>query len=343
MTVRLRGAKFQADFMVDGARFRETFPSLAEATAWEHEAKAAIALGKPVPSPLEGRSLVVGGDTIGDFVEHVHKVRWSSCKAGNTMLTNARLYATWIGPKTSLETAFSTAKMHEYMEHLATVRGVGGSTINRHLSSISAAAKVARSLRKITEIPEMPWQREGQGRIRWYSEYEMKALVNAVTLWGLPDYAHLFTFLAETGARLGEAERLLWEDVTLKGRPSVSFWETKNGESRTVPLTSPATKALQALQEAHCALRGPFMWLDRGNLRRTWERLRGHLEWMDDQTVVHTFRHTCASRLVQAGVDLMRVKTWMGHKTLATTMRYAHLAPKHLDDALMALEARRTG
>lgn len=45
---------------------------------------------------------------------------------------------------------------------------------------------------------------------------------------------------------------------------------------------------------------------------------------------VHTCRHTCASRLVQGGVDIRRVKDWMGHTTIQTTMIYAHLAPKNL-------------
>ena len=51
---------------------------------------------------------------------------------------------------------------------------------------------------------------------------------------------------------------------------------------------------------------------------------------MGADTVVHTFRHTCCSRLVIAGVDLMRVK-WMGHKRIETTMRYAHLGPQDLE------------
>jgi hypothetical protein len=51
----------------------------------------------------------------------------------------------------------------------------------------------------------------------------------------------------------------------------------------------------------------------------------------------HTFRHTFASRLVMAGVDLRTVQELMGHKTLQMTLRYAHLAPKHQLSAVQRL------
>ena len=48
-------------------------------------------------------------------------------------------------------------------------------------------------------------------------------------------------------------------------------------------------------------------------------------------TVAYVLRHTCCSRLVQNGVDIRRVKDWMGHSSIQTTMRYAHLAPGDLE------------
>ncbi len=60
----------------------------------------------------------------------------------------------------------------------------------------------------------------------------------------------------------------------------------------------------------------------------------------------HDTRHTTASRLVMAGVDLYTVKEILGHKTLAMTARYAHLSPGHQRQALERLADRqdaRTG
>jgi len=57
----------------------------------------------------------------------------------------------------------------------------------------------------------------------------------------------------------------------------------------------------------------------------------------------HCLRHTFASRLVMAGVDIRTVAELMGHRTLAMTMRYAHLAPDHQRAAVDRLEPTATG
>jgi integrase len=57
----------------------------------------------------------------------------------------------------------------------------------------------------------------------------------------------------------------------------------------------------------------------------------------------HCLRHTFASRLVMKGVDLRTVQELMGHKSIVTTMRYAHLAPQHQADAVERLVGTSTG
>jgi len=52
----------------------------------------------------------------------------------------------------------------------------------------------------------------------------------------------------------------------------------------------------------------------------------------------HDFRHSFASYLTMGGVNLRSVQTLLGHKDLRMTMRYSHLSPEHLREAVLTLE-----
>lgn len=58
---------------------------------------------------------------------------------------------------------------------------------------------------------------------------------------------------------------------------------------------------------------------------------------MEDRCGWHCLRHTFASRLVMAGVDIRTVQELLGHKVIGMTVRYAHLAPAHQLDAVQRL------
>ena len=55
----------------------------------------------------------------------------------------------------------------------------------------------------------------------------------------------------------------------------------------------------------------------------------------DDQFVFHATRHTCATRMVDASINIFVIKEWMGHKRIETTLRYAHVRPENLDEAMV--------
>lgn len=338
MAVRQRGRGWQADFKLPGwPRIRETFATEAEARAFELEARAAHALGRPCPKP-DGKQIRHSKiSTITDLVDHCRKVHWNSKKSGEHLVRNAMLFAEWVGPKVPVAEALTVEKIHEYVEYRMDCKSNSSGTINRHLSAIGVLVRYAVELGLLPKTIKLPWQTEGAGRLRFFSEEEEAAMLAVLTLWGYPDYRDLFIFLADTGFRLGEAEKLLWTDI--RGRSiTVEGAVAKNMETRTITATTRVMSVLDRMRQRYGNYPGPFAWVKRRQLRSVWDRLRAHFPWMGDDTVVHTFRHTCASRLVQRGVDLMRVKEWMGHKTMNTTLRYAHLAPKHLAELANVLE-----
>lgn len=340
MTVRLKGNNWYADFTIGGTRYREFgFTRPQDAEAWEAKAREAVKKGKPLPpAPANVRPAtgVTAIHTIGGLFDHVVKIRWASMKSQASAMTGS-LFVSWAGPLTRVDDALSASSIHDYVAHLQDERQVSGSTINRRLASVSRLAKAAVSLGLLEKAAELPRQREGEGRIRWFSIEEEEAILFTLDQWGQHEERDLFIFLIDTGARLGEALGLTWRDIASRDR-SATFWETKAGNHRTVPLTDRAREAIaRRRQHQKPGQAGPFTAINRNTLRSLWERLRTHLPFIGD-AVMHTFRHTCASRLVQKGVDLMRVRMWMGHKAIQTTLRYSHLAPQHLDDVLRVLQ-----
>lgn len=342
MAVRPRGNSYQVDVKLGPTRYRETFKTRAEAEAWELEARAAHKLGKPIPRPRGTRDRRASIQTIQDLFERVDKKRWSGnpdCKSGDKgSADNALRFVRWVGPKCPVADALNEEKVEEFIEHREDEYGNSGSTINRYVAAISALKKEALKLKLIEDF-DLPKRPEGNCRIRFFTEDEERLMFTVIRQWGYDDHLDLFTFLIDTGVRPGEAQKLRWEDVV--GRSIILEKDiTKNSTQRVLTATSRVMEALKRMKAKYQDAPGPFTWA-KPRLRSTrtlWNRLRGHFDWMGKDTVIYTFRHTCASRLVQRGVDLYRVQIWMGHKSIQMTQRYAKFAPKHLAELADVLE-----
>jgi integrase len=109
------------------------------------------------------------------------------------------------------------------------------------------------------------------------------------------------------------------------------FPRSKNGEMRHVPLNPAAIEAIEALRPRAAGSTGPVIRNTQG------EPLAGPRHWFEPairQSKIwafswHCLRHTFASRLVMAGVDIRTVQELMGHKSIMMTVRYSHLTPRH--------------
>ena len=134
-----------------------------------------------------------------------------------------------------------------------------------------------------------------------------------------------------TGMRRGEILRMKWADLDFS-RGIVTVPEAKNGEMRHIPMNAHLRKTLSEWR-THQTGEDVFPV---GEFKRSWMRARK----ISDITRCrfHDLRHTFASRLVMAGVDLITVKELMGHKEIKMTMRYAHLSAEHKKDAVARLE-----
>jgi integrase len=121
---------------------------------------------------------------------------------------------------------------------------------------------------------------------------------------------------------------------------SVASGYTKNGDPRTNPMTE---RLERVLREWKIASKGDGRGLVFGpyRYREPFERAR-NAAGLGKEVVFHTLRHTYISRLVSAGVDIRTVQELAGHRTIAMTMRYAHLAPANKRRAVSLLDAEVT-
>lgn len=157
-----------------------------------------------------------------------------------------------------------------------------------------------------------------------------------------------FTLAVHTGMRLGELLKLEWRDVDFnKGEQGfITVRDAKNHETRHVPMNSVVRTALHKYPQrivngkrcVHVFTNDdgtPYRSVKDGFV--TALKLAG----IERHVRFHDLRHTFASHLVMKGVDIRTVAKLMGHKDIKMTMRYAHLAPDHLQTAVDVLSRPR--
>ena len=139
-----------------------------------------------------------------------------------------------------------------------------------------------------------------------------------------------YRLLLLTGCRLREIERLEWAHVT---ETHLELPDSKTGRRR-VPLPPEARAILEALRRRSSGafvIEGKIPGAHITDLEKPWQRVRRRAGL--DDVRLHDLRHSYASMAVQNGVDLLTVGAILGHKSLATTRRYAHLSDAPIRDA----------
>jgi len=163
-------------------------------------------------------------------------------------------------------------------------------------------------------------------------------------LGGFPDHVHpMVLLLMNTGMRRGEMFNLRWQDVDFNNKRITVVGNTsKTGQTRYIPLNDEAFRVLDIWQRQTKRQSGHVFVGKNGqrftNIDKAWKVLLRDAKIHDFR--MHDLRHHFASRLVSAGVDLNSVRELLGHTDIKMTLRYAHLAPAHLSDAVAVLNNR---
>jgi len=202
-------------------------------------------------------------------------------------------------------------------------------TINRYLSALSAFLNFcqARDIRK-RPLPKLEWRDEDEGRIRWLSYDEEAQLMELLP----KPYSTMVYIALRTGLRVSE---LIGLEVDQLSPEWVHLWgtDTKSGKNRSVPISPGVYAALRPLVSEGTM---PDYW----QLRNEWDKARAKMGLTSDPTFVfHACRHSYATRAIQAGVNVRVLQELMGHSTIKTTLRYAHVDDQTKKQAALAAVA----
>lgn len=232
-------------------------------------------------------------------------------------------------------------------------------TCNRYKSTLSLVYRLGIEHKKVKTNPArlLKRKREDNERVRFLGQFtpaevededlrnltDEESRLRFIVARGYPAHLPELTIALHTGMRPSEQYGLKWDRVDLLRR-LISIPKSKNGKARHIPLNTEAAAAFTELKKR----RSPDGWVF---VNMDGERLCGYKHWFDpavDLAGIREFtwyclRHTFASRLVMAGVDLRTVAELMGHKTIQMTMRYAHLAPEHNLAAIERLVSFNSG
>lgn len=228
-------------------------------------------------------------------------------------------------------------------------RAVSPATVNRYRDLLSGLFKRALRLGLVPGNPVrgIPKLREAGHRLVYLpgDSHEEPALRDALP----PALRSTFTISLHTGLRWSEQAALRWRDADLLSG-FITVGRAKNGSARQVPMNSVVKSVLFDLGARRGRLDAPeepiftdaYRTVARafaeavGRAQKALRATGKDTSRLDGYTW-HSNRHTFASRLVMAGVDLRTVQELGGWKTLGMVQRYAHLAPSHLQAAVERL------
>ncbi len=195
------------------------------------------------------------------------------------------------------------------------------STVNREMAVLKHCFKKGIEWGFLKENPAEHVKRlkVQQKPVRYLSDDEIgEILKHAQGKW-----RSIIIFLLETGLRISELENLRWADIDMDKR-ILSIHHTKSYKARYLEITPRVEEILKKLPRTkNKVFPNRADWYSH-KIKRICKKAG-----LDDVSP-HTFRHTFASRLVMAGVNLRIVQALLGHSNITTTMIYSHLAPDYL-------------
>jgi site-specific recombinase XerD len=326
----------------DGQKRREKAGSSSNAKKLLEKRHTAVLEGKKLPE--RGRGMVSFTTLCDDALIHSR----SENSAQHTYDLECRLKVLKESFGSRPAANIRRKEIVQWLDEQAEEREWSPATRNRWQAGFSLVYRVAIESDLIDKNPAALIRRktEHNEQVRFLSDDEEAKLVAAIQKL-FPEFLPHFLLSVHTGMRMTEQYSLRWNQVSFE-RKQVYLPKTKNGDTRVIPLNATALSAFEQLRAGvRSGVRSgdPVFPSDRVEEGGALQGSRGWFSTAVEEAKIehywwHANRHTFASKLVMAGVDLLTVATLLGHRTLQMVKRYAHLAPDHQADAVARLVSR---
>ncbi len=219
------------------------------------------------------------------------------------------------------------ASVYAHDRRVRSENGTSPKTLNNELGYLRAVFNELRGLGQIDYQNPLelvkPFRIE-ERELSWLTDDQISILLEAIRKHSDNPHVEPITMLClATGARWSEAEGLT--PARLRNG-AVTYSKTKSSRVRTVPIGD----ALESFIRDHWKRYGPFTG-SISSFRRA--LVRSGIQLPKGQAS-HALRHTFASHFIQKGGNILTLQKILGHSSLAMTMRYSHLAPEHLAEAV---------
>ncbi len=242
-----------------------------------------------------------------------------------------------------------------FLNYLRLVRGNAVSTVNSRLAAIHSfmvyvAYQNPEYLSIIQRVMAIPFKKDESKVLEYLTIAEVEAIVNGCDLKTLPGRRDrvMVALLYNTGVRVTEMLSVRIKDIHLNRNATSTIKVLGKGrKQRVIPLwKSTASYLVEFIKETN-KKNDDYLFTTNSGQQLSRSGVKYRLDCLVKATSIvcpslykkqvtpHTFRHTTAMHLLQAGVDISTIAIWLGHESIETTHKYM-TADLHLKERALA-------
>mgnify|MGYP003675946189 CR=1 FL=1 len=234
----------------------------------------------------------------------------------------------------------TTEKLNKFLYQYKKDNNVSNSTLNKAITILKSALNRAVEFGYMDKnnINSFKKLKESSAKVRYLSKDETALFLS--TLEKNQGNTHDIIVLAYySGMRRGEIFSLKWKDIDFNtNQINLDHLNTKSGKSRTIPMHPKILDLLSTIPQSgkdEYIFKSPVTGGRLQDIKKSWSSFLKDAGISDFR--FHDLRHNFASQLIMKGQSLSVVRELLGHSDFKMTLRYAHLAPEHKQEAINSL------